>query len=91
MSISQPDTGTALGPDKEELRTTVAAILDIEAADLTDNAHFMEDLAVDSLMALEVVVALEKTYGVKFTESELRSVVSLQQAYDLLAQKLPTP
>jgi len=36
-------------------------------------------------------VALEKTYRVKFTESELRSVVSLQQAYDLLAQKLPTP
>jgi acyl carrier protein len=91
MSISQPDTGTAIAPDKEELRSTVAGILDIETADLTDNAHFMEDLAVDSLMALEVVVALEKTYRVKFTESELRSVVSLQQAYDLLAQKLPTP
>jgi acyl carrier protein len=90
MSISPPDTGaTAL--DKEELRSTVAEILDIEPAELTDDAHFMDDLEVDSLMALEVVVALEKKYGVKFTEPELRSVVSLQQAHDLLVQKLPKP
>lgn len=96
MSISPPDTGATTAPgtattlDKEELRLTVAEVLDIESADLTDEAHFMEDLQVDSLMALEVVVALEKKYGVKFTESELRSVVSLQQAHDLLIHKLPT-
>ncbi|WP_433893431.1 acyl carrier protein [Streptomyces sp. CA-111067] len=89
MSISPPDTGAAAGLDKEELRETVAGILDIESADVTDEAHFMEDLEVDSLMALEVVVALEKKYGVKFAESELRAVVSLQQAHDLLVQKLP--
>lgn len=89
MSISSPDTGAATAPDKEELRSTVAQILDIEPADLADDAHFMEDLSVDSLMALEVVVVLEKKYTVKFTESELRSVVSLRQAHDLLVQKLP--
>ncbi len=96
MSISPSDAGTVAAPDtatvldKEELRLTVAGVLDIEAADLTDEANFTDDLEVDSLMALEVVVALEKKYGVKFTESELRSVVSLQQAHDLLLHKLST-
>lgn len=88
VAVAAPDTATVL--DKEELRRTVAGVLDIEAVDLTDEANFMDDLEVDSLMALEVVVALEKKYGVKFTEAELRSVVSLQQAHDLLIHKLPT-
>ena len=63
MSISPSDAGTVAAPDtatvldKEELRLTVAGVLDIEAADLTDEANFTDDLEVDSLMALEVVVA----------------------------------
>ncbi|MCZ4123124.1 acyl carrier protein [Streptomyces sp. H39-S7] len=89
MSISLPDSGIAAVLDKEELRETVAGILDVESADVADDAHFMEDLEVDSLMALEVVVVLEKKYGVKFAEAELRHVISLQQAHDLLVQKLP--
>lgn len=87
-AVAAPDSAAVL--DKEELRLTVAGVLDIEAVDLTDEAHFTDDLQVDSLMALEVVVALEKEYGVKFTEAELRSVVSLQQAHDLLIHKLST-
>ena len=39
-------------------------------------------------MALEVIVVLEKKYGVKFAETELRQVVSLRQAHELLTQKL---
>ncbi|WP_406383524.1 acyl carrier protein [Streptomyces sp. NBC_01618] len=74
--------------DKEELRSTVAQVLDVEVAEVTDDALFVDDLEVDSLMALEVVVVLEKKYGVKLPESELRQIVTLQSAYDLLAGKL---
>ncbi|AXE79816.1 MULTISPECIES: acyl carrier protein [Streptomyces] len=74
--------------DKEELRSTVAQVLDAEVAEVTDDALFVDDLEVDSLMALEVVVVLEKKYGVKLPESELRQIVTLQSAYDLLAGKL---
>ncbi|MER5361442.1 acyl carrier protein [Streptomyces sp. NPDC002785] len=74
--------------DKEELRSTVAQVLDVEVAEVTDDAKFVDDLEVDSLMALEVVVVLEKKYGVKLPESELRQIVTLQSAYDLLAGKL---
>ncbi len=88
MSISQLEIPSAGTLDKEELRATVAGILDVEASEVTDEAHFMEELEVDSLMALEVVVVLEKKYGVKFAEAELRDIVSLQRAHDLLTQKL---
>jgi acyl carrier protein len=56
--------------------------------DLTDDAHFIEDLEVDSLMALEVMVVLEKKYGVKLDESELKQVTTLEKTYNLLDARL---
>ncbi|MCX4803100.1 acyl carrier protein [Streptomyces sp. NPDC058682] len=74
--------------EKEELRALVAHVLDVEVSELTDGVRFVEDLEVDSLMALEVVVVLEKKYGVKLPESEFKQIVSLESAYDLLLGKL---
>ncbi|MEV5282354.1 MULTISPECIES: acyl carrier protein [unclassified Streptomyces] len=88
MAISHSEATVTVELDKAQLRRTVADILDVDVADVADDANFMEDLEVDSLMALEVIVVLEKQYGVKFAETELRQVASLQQAYDLLAEKL---
>ncbi len=72
----------------EDLRATVADVLDVDLELVTDHAEFVADLEVDSLMALEVMVVLEKKYGVKLVEDELRQVTTLQKAYTLLAQKL---
>jgi acyl carrier protein len=74
--------------DREDLRQTVAEVLDIDDEDLTDDAHFIEDLEVDSLMALEVMVVLEKKYGVKLEESELKQVTTLEKTYNLLDARL---
>lgn len=74
--------------DKEELRSMVAQVLDVDVAEVTDDARFVDDLEVDSLLALEIVVVLEKKYGVRLPESELRQIVTLQSAYDLLTGKL---
>ena len=74
--------------DLEQLRHTIADVLDTDVAEITDDARFVEDLGVDSLMALEVMVVLEKRYGVKLDESQLRRIVSLRAAYDLLAEQL---
>jgi acyl carrier protein len=74
--------------DKEDLRITVAEVLDVDEASVTDDALFIDDLGVDSLMALEVMVVLEKKYGVKLSEDELREVSSLQKAHDLISGKL---
>ncbi|MGF1663943.1 MAG: acyl carrier protein [Kineosporiaceae bacterium] len=74
--------------DKEELRATIADTLDVDAAQLTDDAHFMDDLGIDSLMALEVMVVLERQYGVKLDESRLKEITCLNRAHDLLHAEL---
>jgi acyl carrier protein len=76
------------GLDREELRDLLAQTLDADAAEIGDDADFVETLEVDSLMALEVVVVLERRYGVRFAETEMRSVRTLDSAYELVRQKL---
>ncbi|ANZ39748.1 polyketide-8 synthase acyl carrier protein [Lentzea guizhouensis] len=79
-------TSAVLG--KDELRVIVADVLDVDADLVTDDAHFGDDLGADSLLALEVMVILEKRYEVKLAESELMELTSLQKVYDLLQQKI---
>jgi acyl carrier protein len=74
--------------DKEDLRETVAEVLDIDEEELTDEAHFVDDLEVDSLMVLEVMVVIERKYGVKLEQAELKQVATLDSAYLLLTEKL---
>jgi acyl carrier protein len=70
-----------------ELRALVADVMDMEADSFDDEAHFMEDLGVDSLMAMAIMVALEKKYRIKFTESELRMITCLRNVHELLLTK----
>ncbi len=74
--------------DKEELREIIAGVLDLDVEDVTDDALFVDDLEVDSLPALEVVVVLEKRYGLRLLESELSVITSLAGAHTLLQARL---
>ncbi|MFF7793104.1 phosphopantetheine-binding protein [Streptomyces sp. NPDC007991] len=75
-------------PDRDALRELVADVLDIPAEMITDDAHFAHDLEVDSLMALELMVIMERTYGVKLDETRLKEVTSLARAHALLVEEL---
>jgi acyl carrier protein len=74
--------------DKEDLRQTIATVVEADPAEVTDEALFIEDLGVDSLIALEVLVVLERKYGVKLDESRLTEITCLRRAYEVIAQEL---
>ncbi|MDJ0346548.1 phosphopantetheine-binding protein [Streptomyces sp. H10-C2] len=74
--------------NQDELRELVADILDVNPESLTDEALFIEDLDVDSLVALELAVTLERNYQVKINEAEIMQVRRLPDVHDLLVQKL---
>jgi acyl carrier protein len=72
----------------EDLRRIVAATIDEEAHRLADDSDFVDDLGVDSLMALEVLAVLEKKYGVRFAEQEMREVRTVRDAHRVVSAKL---
>jgi len=74
--------------DKAELRTLVADVLDVEPADLGDDVDFVGDLGVDSLIALELAVTLERRYGVTVEQDEVTGVRTLGDVYRLLCERM---
>jgi acyl carrier protein len=81
-----PDTTVV--PDIDTLRELVADVLDIPAAEIGDDTDFVNELGLDSLMALEVMVVLEQRFGVTLEDSELEHLSSLASAHRLMAKKL---
>jgi len=79
-------TGTRVGRD--DLHELVADILDVEPEALTDSSHFVDDFGVDSLIALELAVALERRYGVKIAEEEIAGVRRMPDVVELVQRKV---
>ncbi|MCC5603268.1 acyl carrier protein [Nostoc favosum] len=74
-------------PELTELRKIVAFALDIDEELVTNEADFVEDLDLDSLMALEVMVTLEKKYQIKLEEQEIKQINCLSNIYELVKTK----
>jgi len=70
---------------KEQLRALVAEIA--EKDEIPDGASF-KDLGIDSMMAVEIVAAVERQYRIKIADNELAGFKDLDGAYALVAQKL---
>ena len=70
---------------KEELRALIAEIA--EKDEIPDDKHFKE-LGIDSMMGVEIVAAIERQYKVKFEDSELGEVTTLNKSFDLVKRKI---
>ena len=60
---------------------------DLDAAKVTRDARFKEDLEADSLDLVEFVMALEEEFSVEVPEKELEGITTVGQAFDLIAAK----
>lgn len=72
----------------ERLTGVLVSELGLEEAKIKDDAHFEEDLDVDSLGVVELLMALEDEFDVKIPDEEAESIVTVGQAVDLVYQKL---
>lgn len=69
----------------EELRALFSEITEMDDIPSTKS---LKDLGVDSMMALEIVTAIEKKYAIKIEEAELDQVATLEKAAQLVSAKV---
>lgn len=74
---------------KDEIRQKVLDILEeefeLDQQKLTDDATLYDDLGLDSLDAVDLVVALEKTFSMKLqNEEEIRQVRTIGDLHGLI-------
>ena len=71
---------------EKELRKLVAEITEVDTEKITPEAKFVEDLGMDSMMALEIFAKLEKQYKIRIPEEELPRLSNLNQTVDLVGR-----
>jgi acyl carrier protein len=62
--------------------------LSVDAAKVTPDASFADDLDADSLDLVELVMALEEEFGIVVPEEELENVKTVGQAFALVTNKI---
>lgn len=72
----------------KRLENVLVAELGLDEEKITEEAHFEEDLDVDSLGVVELLMALEDEFDVKIPDEEAESIVTVGQAIDLVHDKL---
>jgi acyl carrier protein len=68
---------------KEELRKLVSEVAEVDKCKVTNEARFVEDLGMDSMMALEILAAIESKYRIQIPEDMLPKLTNLEQATKL--------
>ena len=77
---------TAIEDHKDQIRDIVCDVLEIEPAEISDDSLFKEAHEMDSMGAIEILAALEQTFGITIDQSELVRMVNLSGVYDVVAR-----
>ncbi len=72
----------------ERLSGVLVSELGLDESKIEEDAHFEEDLDVDSLGVVELLMALEDEFGVKIPDEDAESIMTVGQAIDLVHGKL---
>ncbi|MCS7477216.1 acyl carrier protein [Umezawaea endophytica] len=71
---------------KSQIKEIVSEILEIDPAEMTDTSLFKEDHDADSLGAIEILSALERTFSVEIDQAELTRMVNLEGVIAVVAE-----
>ncbi len=72
---------------ENDIRSLVAEIIEKDPSEIKSDARFVEDLGVDSMMALEILAGIEKKYKISIPEEKLAdfktldSIVAIAKEY----------
>ena len=70
---------------REKLRSIIADVSEVD--EIPDDIPF-KDLGIDSMMAIEIVAEVERTYKLTIPEDELQDLTSFNKVYAKVQQKL---
>ena len=78
--------------DKEVIIEKINSFLidefEVEVEDILPEANLKETLELDSLDFVDLVVAIEANFGVKLVGEDFVNIVTLQDFYNLIENKL---
>ncbi len=73
---------------RQEVKRRIAELTERSPEEVTDTALFIEELGVDSLMAIELMVALDKEYRIDIPEDKFRTIKNVDDAVSVVMEHI---
>jgi len=73
---------------QKEIRSIIAEVLELEEDRIGMEDHFINDLGIDSITALDIVAGIEKKFNIKFPNEQLTKITSLKKAIEVASDYL---
>ncbi len=78
--------------DRSQIKDVVKNFLvdefEIEEGVITDDAHLIDDLGLESLDFVDIVVIIEEEFGFKVKREEMKDVRVLSDLYDYIEKNM---
>ena len=71
----------------DEIKKIVVEHLGVDAANVTDDASFVDDLGADSLDTVELVMALEEEFSIEIPDEDAEKILTVGKALDYIKEK----
>jgi len=68
---------------ENELREIISKIIELEPEKIMLDASFVDDLGMDSMMALEILAGMEKKFKIQIPEEKLNKLKNLRETINL--------
>ena len=69
---------------EQQVKKIVAEQLGVNEADVKTESSFQDDLGADSLDTVELVMALEESFGREIPDEDAEKITTVQQAIDFV-------
>jgi len=69
---------------EDKVKQIIVDQLGVEPADVAPTASFVDDLGADSLDRVELIMALEETFGVEIPDEDAEKIATVQDAVDYI-------
>ena len=68
----------------QEILEIVSTVIEKEPGNIPLDAHLIQDIGADSMMALEILAALEKKYKIVIPEDKLKEMTTVNKIISMV-------
>lgn len=72
---------------EEKVKEIISKQLGVNAAEVTPDASFVEDLGADSLDTVELVMAFEETFNIEIPDEDAEKIARVKDAVEYIKNK----
>ena len=71
----------------DKVKEVVMDKLGVEESQITETAHFMDDLGADSLDTVELIMQLEEEFGIEIPDDDAEKITTVGAAVEYIDKK----